>query len=466
MAQTPAPQGPAPTGMRWSKNQGKYIPVKPGGGKPNKPAPTTPQFNPNNAVNEGAQQWNDYARGMAERAENYGQNNPYSNAAQPYIENVLSGSMSQNPWEEGLYEDLRDQNLNETNDLLRKFIGGGKGGGGGQVEPGQKVHYGTVNAAYSQNPSGGTGAAGQVPDTVGGNSSFFAERIRDLFDPSRLDPMNDPAMAPYLAALRKENQENFYGNIQDLTAQAEGAGRYGSGLYQAMTGRAREESMESLDQQMAQQMMAARNNALEQQMQGLGLTNQRDLGAMQDATQRYGIDASASAAGAGAGAAAAAQAKAQELQAIGMLMGNAQFGMGQRGDMAGLMQQGQLGALGAGQGYAGLGLQGMNTGLDAGSLGLGSLGLISNNNLGNLNAENARRSVGVQRYGIQVQDRANRDNAMQNQFNSYLQLMMGIGGMGGSQMQQGAGTYIPSMNPYAAGIMGGLGTWNGTNGGQ
>ena len=423
----------------------------------------TPNNKPNQQVNprqvannviQGAGQWNDQAHNWANDAINYAQNNPQSQQANDWTSKVLAGDISTNPFMQNVMDKTQSSNLDETNQMLRNLIGNteGQGNGGytqpvGHVANAANVTYGGQPLATAANGGGG----GNVPDTVGGSNSFFAQHIRDLFDPSRLDPEHNPGFAASLDAIRKQNQKTLMSNIADLQAKQEASGRYGGGMTLAQTDFARQGAQDSLDSQSAQMIMDSYNRALQDQMSGLGLTNQRDIAAMNDATQRYGIDSSASAASAGLAAQMDAAEKARQLQAIGMMQNNAQFGIGQQGNMAQLFQGAQLGGLGLQQGYAQLGLGGYNTAINAGQLGLGALGLQGNVAQGIANHDLAASGQRFNQNMAQQQ-------AQQDALDSYFRMIQGIGNMGGSVYTTDPGQILPGgVNPWAAGLMGGVG---------
>lgn len=104
--------------------------------------------------------------------------------------------------------------------------------------------------------------------------------------------------------------------------------------------------------------------------------------------------------------------------------------------------------LGAQQGASGIPLQYKQLAQDY-ELGKGQLGV-------------ARAGIGVQRgqLGLARQEFAFNKQmslaaAQQDALNDYFGLLSGIGGMGGTQ--QGSGQYIPTTNPYAAGLLGAAG---------
>lgn len=394
----------------------------------------------------------DVLGGVLGQLDHFTENNPDTNSARGWINDMLGNAgMGTNPWSRDLYGDIGNVTPNDTLEWLKQYIG--PAGGGGARGPGGGSGSGMWNgaAAAARHPASGSG--GQVPDTVGPSNSFFAQQIKALFDPARLDPANDPTMQPTLQAMRRENGEDIMAAIQDLTAQAENQGAYGSGLYQAMTGRAREEGIESLDSAIAGLLHGAREGALGRQMQGLGETNTRDIAAMQDMTNRYGIDAQSAAAGAGNAAAAADAAEGRRLQALNMLLGGQMDILGLRGNMANMTQSGQLGAMNGAMGLGNMGMQG-----------LGMQGDIANNVLGSLLGYNnqqlqydlGRRGIGVQRGQLDLANRQFQDQVSQGSLNDLLNIIMGIGGMGGTNNQPGQ--YIPSgPDPFTAALMGGFG---------
>ncbi len=426
---------------------------------PNAPLPPRTSTNPTDIAKNLLHDYNDWntaGKDIGQQAINYGQNNPYSQDAQGYIHDALSGGMGNNPWMGNLWNNVSDVNMDESFDYLRDFLGPAGGGtGGSPSDRATMARLARGGTSYQQSNAGGGGGmvgGGMVPDTVGQRDSFFAEQAKKFFDPSRLDPANDPTLQPYIEAMRKENAQNLYASLQDLSARAEGAGAYGSGLYRAMDSAAREQGMESMDQAIAQAMMGSRGQSLEAQQNILGLTNNRDIAEMQNWTQRYGIDQAAASAGAGAGAAAADAAEGRRLQAISMMMQGSQYGLGMQGNMAELMSQNQLGALQAGLGYGQLGMEGYNTALNGGQLGLGSLNGQFNVGQGLWQMDQANKNNNFRRMQWQ-------DQQQQNALDSYLQILQGIGGMGSDGSQTNPGQYYPGgPDPWAAGISAGGGS--------
>lgn len=460
---------------------GKWRKNPPAETAPKESAPKAPS--PKETMSSAAQEaafWNDYAKKAAADSQKYATDNPYSKAAQPWIEKQLQGDMSANPWMNDLYGDIGGVNPYGTFEWLADYAGipnggqgtaPGKGGSsstsskgkslGGWIPQGQGGGGGGARSTYRGSTSSSRSTAGDedyVPDTITGSDSYFAQRARELFDPSTLDPANDPTLQPTIDAIQREAGEDYLKNFAGLQAQAEASGRFGGGLYQAMSAQQTEEQQEAISQAIAGQLMGAYQSARERQMQGLGLINQRDLAAMGDMTQRAAIDAQSQAAGAAAAAAAAEAAEQRKLQAANMLLGSQMSLMGMRGDMASLMQQGQQGAAQLGLGYGELGMSGFNTGLNAGQLGLGALQLQSGigQNLWSMGQQESQDAWNRQ---FQEQQSAwNRQqsqlNGQQDALNDYLNILMGIGGMGGTSYGEQPGQYQPYMDPNSAAIMG------------
>jgi hypothetical protein len=194
------------------------------------------------------------------------------------------------------------------------------------------------SAEARERPQPVGGGAG-VPDTVGRSNGFFASKVKELWDPATMDPANNPALAPYIEQLRKNMAEERDAALAEVGDQYAGLGMFGSSGKALEAGRARAGSDNALANAISGAYMQDYSGAWDRRMSALNMTNQRDLGAMQDATQRYGIDQSASAASAGARAAAESQQAAldlqrelgmrgQDLDAIGLMMGHDRAGLG------------------------------------------------------------------------------------------------------------------------------------------
>lgn len=213
-------------------------------------------------------------------------------------------------------------------------------------------------------PATGTGRGGVPPDTMA-QDSFFSEEARKFFDPSRLDPASDPTLQPYIDALRQQMQDEFETRADQLGDRFASSNMFsGSGRALAL-GEASGDLDQALAAEIARTYLGSRGDALDRQERLLGQISNRDLAAMGDLTNRYGIDTSAATARAGIGASRAAQeealafererlgaqtdlqTRAQNLQAILGIQGGERFGMDMLAGLGGALDSRQFGALGA-----------------------------------------------------------------------------------------------------------------------
>jgi hypothetical protein len=407
-------------------------------------------------VSEGAGQWNTDAHQIATDAQDYAQNNPFSQSAASYNDALLGGDISRNPFMGTIHNATQGVNPQQDLDWLRSYSGQANGNGTSTSGQPQNSKFA---GKYKSSKGGGGGlpptgpqGGGQVPDTVGGQNTFFAQQMRDLFDPKHLDPANDPTLKPTIDMMQSEAKEDYLRNLSGLNAQAQAGGRYGSGLYQAMRGQQIDEQTEGVSQAIAQQLMGAYQAQQGRRMDGLGMTNTRDIAAMNDQTQRYGIDSAAASSGAGIAAQMADAAENRRLQAMGMNL-DAQLGLlGLAGNMGSVLQQGQNAALNSGIGYGQLGMSGYDTAINAGGLGMQGLGMQAGIAQGMANQANARDNMQYQReqarYGNQ-----------QDALNDYMNIIMGVGGMGGSgyEYSQGPGAQAEYRDPMASAVGSGIG---------
>lgn len=414
------------------------------------------------------QKWNDFAYSNAGGAIDYAQENPYQQAATPYVQSMLGGSMSTNPWMQNLYGNVSHVNMNESMDMLRDFLGysnqgnatpgrtpapTGKGrptsqGGGRSLGAfGGSEDRGNAGGYHGSSHSGGLNPGG-IPDSTAGEG-VWSENINDFLDDSALDPENDPTLQPMIDAIQRESEESYWASMQDLNAQLEGAGQFGSGLYQAMMTGRNEEYNEALQGTLATQYQAARQAALQHKMEALNMINQRDIASAQIAAQE---SAAAGAASAQADAIAAQMQmhnQEMQLQGIGMMMQGSQFGLGLQGDMASLMQQGQLGALSAGAGYGQLGMMGYGAATNFGGLGLQALG-----GIGSLNESRYNTQLLNQQFNQNMawQQQQYNDQAPFNYLNGLINSMRGLSDLSGANVQA---PYMPSSPGAAPGGFGG-----------
>jgi len=276
--------------------------------------------------------------------------------AQDYGHDILTGGTDEEPFARNpilndLYGRLGGADFDRSQNLLEGFLGGRYGGAGGGNQNATGNGQVPTSQIWTGNPSGGTGGwggsgssggssssgGGVIPDSMDDESSWFNEQVRALFDPSALDPANDPTLQPLLETLRRDSRESLGDQMDQIGDEATGLNMYGGSGFQVERGRARGDAEAGLADAEARTLYQSRNDAMLRRMQSMGLVSERDLAAMQDRTQRYGIDASASAAGAGAAASAALGNRSLDLQAILGLQGMDQFGLGALGDLGGAL---------------------------------------------------------------------------------------------------------------------------------
>lgn len=383
-------------------------------------------------VTAGLTDWNTRAGGWANDAIDYGQNNPWAQGAQDWNANMLEGNMANNPWMSRLYGQTEGLDMSRGLGYLDEYLRGGSGGSGGGTRPRPSGGGGGGWSGGSSSVSGGGG----VPDSTVGNK-FFSKHINELFDPSRLDPANDPTMQPMIDNIQRESEESYWRQIADINNQAEGAGRYGGSFYQGLRAAQADEYNEALQGTIAQQYQAARNAALQRQMEALGLVNSRDIAEGQISASRDAASASAGAAGYSARLGYDAQMDANRLQAMQMMLGAGQFGMQMGGNMAELMQNGQIAANQIGQGWAQIGQHGYDQAGQFGQLGVGALG-----QLGGIYSSAAANRAQQQR--MQEEQRRWEEGAASRDMNDLIRMMSGLDNL------SGAGDY-PAYMPGSVG---------------
>lgn len=396
---------------------------------------------------------------------------PTTRAAQVGTQNILAGQggagsgtgyQYHNPINDALAQRLLQEPTDAEN-MLREFIGGGLGGGtsaprnsGGTASGAGYGRTWTLDANGNTVPvvtpaGAGSGAGGGftatgpgiVPDTVGPSDAYFATELKKLMDSGA----NDADIQAVIDAANADVNRGLTNSLWDLDAAAQGTGRLGGDTWAGLGSQARSDA--------AKQMLAnasgvrlgevANRRALYQNL--LGQVNTRDLGAMQDATNRYGIDQSAAAARAGSGAAAAAaaaQERGQNLQALLAIQGGQQFNTGQLSGLGGQLSGDQVNAIQMAPGLAGINLSGLGA---------------ANNAAGNQVAlRGAQIQGGVARMGLNQQAQMFNSGLQQQQLNDYLRTVLGIGGLGGTSTTQGTNV-VPGLglSPTGAAIQGGIG---------
>lgn len=374
-------------------------------------------------VVQGTQDWNNRFIDNYGGATGWAQGNPWATGYTDYYNNTLSGSMANNPWMSRLYDQTGNLDMNEGLNYLRGYIGGNTGGRGG----------GNSGLVAASSRGGGRPGSANIPDSTVGQG-FFSQHINELFDPAVLDPANNPTIQPMVDAFSNEALQDYWRSVADLTNMAEGAGRYGGGSYQAMRGQAQDQFNEATQQTLAGIYMKDREDALQRQMDALGLVNTRDISQGQINAQLEAARMQQAQASAASAAQLQAAREANRLNAIGMMLDAGQFGMTMGGNMAQLMSQNQANAGQLGLGFAQLGLEGYNTAANYGQLGLGAM-----NQLGNIYGNAASNRLAQQQMA-EEQRRYEQQQPIRD-ITSLIDIMQGLNTMGGYDYLN---PYIPS----------------------
>lgn len=408
-------------------------------------------------VVEGVNNWNQNFQNSYGEAVDWAQNNPWAQGAQAWYGDMMGNSgMGTNAWSNDLFGAIQGSSQDEGLSYLRDFLGGpAKNGQGGSGGSGYRGSGGP--RSYSGGGSSYAIGGGSVPDSTVG-SGWWSTNVKELFDPAHLDPANDPTLAPMIDAYKGEAEEAYYRSLHDLTNAMEGSGRYGTGTYQAMRVGANEEYNEALQAQLAQIYNTQREAVMGRRMQGLDMTNTRDIAAGQIAAQRDAANASASAAGYAADVQRDIANRQLQLEGISTMLQANQFGLGLQGQMANMLQSGQLGAGQLGLGFGQLGMQGYDAQQGFGQLGLGAMG-----QLGDIYSSAAANRLRQQQMA-QENARWNEQQPIRD-ITSLIDIMSGLNEMGGYGMTPG---YVPDAGPAPSGygwgdvmgsLLGGAGAW-------
>lgn len=389
-------------------------------------------------------------------------NDPTVNEAQQGVRNILagqtaggSGYQTYNPINDYLAGELRGDVSNRTaDDLLRQFlgVGGSASPGAGQPSSGGLGNGSLVSYRPAANSGsavggyrGGSSGGGTVPDTVGNNSSYFATQLRDLMN----SQANDADLQAVIDASNADTRRGMQSDLWALDASAQGTGRFGGDMWAGLSNEARRAANEEMATSASRTRLGELENRRALYANLLGQVNTRDLGAMQDATQRYGIDASASAAGAGASAAAESARRGQDLQALSLLLNNDQYNVGALSGLGEQLSGDQLSAIGLAAPLAGIGLSGLGAANNAAG------NLVGHE--GNLTAlRQAQIGAGTARAGLAQQRDMYNSQLPQSMLNDYLRNLGLVSGLGGSSTTQGTNVVAGAgINPWtAAGLAG------------
>lgn len=361
-------------------------------------------------------------------------------------------------------------------DLLLGFLNeNGRGGGGSSPSSvRQPTQYtpdgrpvasgGYFGSSYASAGPGGvqaTPAQTGVPDTVGGNNSFFAQQIQQMFN----EGANNAELQAVIDAMNADTERGMYRDLAQLDASAQGTGRFGGGMWKGLSNDARRTAAEEMTQGAAQVRVGDREARRQALLNALGQVNTRDLGLLGANVQREGIAASERASGNASAAASAGMAdqlalarRGQDLSAISALMDSEQYSMGQLGNVGGQLSSDRLSSLGMVPGLEGIGLNGLQMALGAGGGMVDLRGQDIQRQIAGQQAGIARQGLNLQQQGMNQQLGMYNASQQQATVNDYLRTLLGIGGMGGTSNTQGTNVQPGlGVSPTSAAIMGGLG---------
>lgn len=340
--------------------------------------------------------------------------------------------------------------------------GPGDGGGtSGPVGPnGQPLNIGggsfTAGGGYQ---SGGGGVApvdtaatpGTFSDYIKG---LLAQKVDSKDIQGVVDASSDDAMKAYWNAARQQD------------AAAQGGGRFGGGSYHADLTAGQQALGKTIAGVSAGTRLTAADQLRQAQLTGAGQLNSRDIAAMNDATQRYGISSSAQSAGASIAAQQAAAYRAQNLAAIQAMLGHNEYSSSLLQGVGAQSSKDQTDSVGAAPGLAGISLAGVNAANVAGG------GLVNQNQveaqravgMGQVSVGRAGVALGQDQLGLardQYQTGIDQFNAQApgRAMEEYMRTILGISGSGGSTTTQGTNV-VPGLgiSPTGAAIQGGVGT--------
>lgn len=396
--------------------------------------------------------------------------NPAVQAGNDFTQEVLGSDSfaGRNQYNEDLYSRLGNASFDQPIEALSAFLAGGQnyggGKGGGRGGGGFRMSAGASGGGAPAHP---TSPGGVIPDTMD-QDSWFNDRVKEIWDPSQMDPANNPTLKPYIDALTADSDHAFRKQLGDLKAGLEGAGRMGTGFSIATRNNAAENATRALNAELAGVYMNDYNNAWDRRMSSMGEVSARDKAAMADLTDRYGIDqnAAASRAASAASAQSAMQAaqlqyqlgmRGQDLGALEMMMGHQQFGLGQLQGLGNQLTAEQQSTLGNIDDLTGAGLSPLQ-------YALGAAGGQANAEASARAAANARAAQGLANRRFDFERGVYEDQFAQNTLDHAFANMARFGGMGGTS----TGPQVtPNLtDPFGAAVMGGVGAYSAVRGAQ
>lgn len=356
-----------------------------------------------------------------------------------------------------------DSSNGQAQDLLLNFLGedrrngaagsgsgSGSGSGGNGFGPGYGGAVSYINpntgqpvGGYGSGPNGGYGG---VPDTMA-DPSFFSSQTAKMFD----DPKNAADLQTVIDSMNADAQRGMYADLAQLDAASQGSGRLGGDTWKSVAGDTRRTADQTMLNNAANVRLTDRAQQTAAKLQALGLINQRDLGLLDANTSRANAATSAAAAGAGTAAQMAIAQRAQDLNAIQSLMQGEQFNIGQLGGVGQQLSSDRLGSLGMVPGLEGIGLSGLNQANSA----AGNDVALAGQQAG---IREAQIGAGAQRAALNQQAGIFNATQQQGAVNSYLQTILGIGGMGGTSHTAGVNVQPGlGISPTGSALQGALG---------
>jgi len=320
----------------------------------------------------------------------------------------------------------------DATDLLHRFLdqqsfaggpnggggGGGAGGGGGTVSR-QQYNQWTNGGSNPNNNGGGIG------DATG--TGTFGTQVNKIFS----DTGNQADLQAVIDAMSADAERGHYATIRDLDSAAQGGGRFGGGSYRAD----RTEAQRSLDQELIRGSAATRLTNADQiraaRLQALGLVNARDLGALDARTSENIAASNAASSRAGAADQLSLARRGQDLDALGMLLGNQNAGNAELAGLGRQLSSDRMNTMGQViPGLEGVGLSGLDRAL-------GGAGAINDANQIKASRDVGMAGVRMQGNALNQQAQVYNASAQQNQLMDYLRTIQGIGGMGGESYTYG-----------------------------
>jgi hypothetical protein len=446
---------------QWRRNPAPAATPKPAT-TPAKPAApenpyTTPQAIFSAAAQKGMDAGNDPTTAAAQAA-----NQRMSSGGADAAATGGSGFENYNPILDRLDKSTEGQDNAGGQEALSQFLSqagygagaGGAGGGSGPVGPnGQPLNVSGGGFTASGGYQSG-GAPVGIPDTAA-QPGEFANYIKGLLSQT----VDSKDIQGVVDASSNDAMQAYWKAAAQQDAAAQGGGRFGGGSYNADLTAGQAALGKTIAGVSAGTRLTAADQLRQAQLTGAGQLNTRDIASANDATQRYGIAASASASEASSAAQQAATYRAQNLAAIQAMLGHNEYSTSLLQGLGAQSSKDQTDSVGQAPGLAGISLAGINAANSAGE------GMVNQNQV------DAQRAVGMGQVSIGRGQLALANNQYQtgiDEFNAnapsqamdgYMRTILGISGSGGTTTTQGTNV-VPGLgiSPTGSAIQGGIGT--------